>query len=75
MEKTIEKQHQVQLRNTESLLPTSLSLANFSRLVENKETNGNRKALISQANRKVRLWLILVAIINSDEGPLSPFLK
>lgn len=59
MEKAIGKQQQAQLQNIESLLPTSLSLGNFSRLVENKQTNGNRKALINQANRKVRLQLIL----------------
>lgn len=59
MEKAIGKQQQAQLQNIESLLPTSLSLANFSRLVENKQTNGNRKALINQANSKVRLQLIL----------------
>lgn len=59
MEKAIGKQQQAQLQNIESLLPAPLSLANFSKLVENKQTNGNRKALINQANRKVRLQLIL----------------
>lgn len=59
MEKAIGKQQQAQLQNIEPLFPTSMSLANFRRLVENKQTNGNRKALINQANRKVRLLLIL----------------
>lgn len=59
MEKAIGKQQQAPLQNIESLLSAILSWAKFSRLVENKQTNDNRKALINQANRKVRQQLIL----------------
>lgn len=63
MGNAVGEEHQAQVQNNKSLLPTSPGLANFTKPVENEQTNSNRKTLINQTNGKIRLLLIPSGII------------